>query len=190
MICEKKASPPRYAHKPCTYPCTTLYMTLQTPLDQFSKLGCSTTKRVAIRNDTSSESPQRDVCNADLFGTDTAPTAVEVSTMENRSRGTWYVIYTVLYGTTWLQKNSINSVNHSITDADVQTTPTLIRCIVRSILPQSTTGYRYTSIAVQSRRSGQGRIAGKGVLLPATANRHRLAEGSAKYLVQQKQQQY
>ena len=36
-----------------------------------------------IVNDTSSESSWRDVAKADLFGIDTIPTAVEISTMEN-----------------------------------------------------------------------------------------------------------
>ena len=56
-----------------------------TPLGRFSKLDCSTAKRVAIPNDTSSESSRRDVCIADLFGIDPIPT-VEISTTENRPR--------------------------------------------------------------------------------------------------------
>ena len=38
------------------------------PLGRFSKVDCSTTDRVPIPNDTSSESSRRDVPNADLFG--------------------------------------------------------------------------------------------------------------------------
>ena len=40
-------------------------------LVRFSKLDCSTTKRVLILNDMSSESSRRDVSSADLFGTGT-----------------------------------------------------------------------------------------------------------------------
>ena len=58
-----------------------------TTLRRFCKLECSTTKRVPIPNDTSSESSRRDVYNADL-DTDTIPT-VETSTMEHRPRGGW-----------------------------------------------------------------------------------------------------
>ena len=56
------------------------------PWGGFSKLDCSTTKRVPIPNDTSSESSRRDVSSADLFGSGTIPT-VEISTMEDRPRG-------------------------------------------------------------------------------------------------------
>ena len=53
-----------------------------------------TTKRVPvpIPNDTSSESPWRDVPSADLNGTDNIPTAVEMLTMEKRPRGQGGVI--------------------------------------------------------------------------------------------------
>ena len=48
-------------------------------------------------NDTSSESSLQNVSNADLFGTDTIPTAVEISTMEKTAqRG---VTYTIVCGT-------------------------------------------------------------------------------------------
>ena len=50
----------------------------------FSKLDCSTTKRmpIYIPNDTSSKSSRRHVSNAVLFGTDTTiPTAVGISTI-------------------------------------------------------------------------------------------------------------
>ena len=57
-----------------------------TPLGRSSKLDCSTTKKVPIPNDTSSESSRRDAYNADLFGTVIIP-AVEISTMEDRPRG-------------------------------------------------------------------------------------------------------
>ena len=56
------------------------------PLGRFSKLDCSTTKRVPIPNDAFSESSHRDVSNADRFGTGSIPT-VEISRMENRPRG-------------------------------------------------------------------------------------------------------
>ena len=63
-------------------------------LGRFSKLDCSTTKRVPvpIPNDMSSESSRRDVSNADTFGTDTIPT-VEISIMQNRPRGDIIYIY-------------------------------------------------------------------------------------------------
>ena len=57
-----------------------------TPLGRLSKPDCSTTKRGAIPNDTSSESSRRDISNADIFGTVTAPT-VEIPSMENQSSG-------------------------------------------------------------------------------------------------------
>ena len=54
---------------PFREPDTTVYDGVHhTPLGRFSKLDCSTTKRVPIPNDTSSESSRRDVSNADLFG--------------------------------------------------------------------------------------------------------------------------
>ena len=86
------------------YACTTAYVH-HTPLGEFSKLDCSTTKRVPlpIPSDASSESSRRDVSDAHLFfgigngtllvveqssleDTDAVPTA-EISTMENRPRG-------------------------------------------------------------------------------------------------------
>ena len=54
-----------------------------------------TTKRAPIPNDASSESSRRDVFNYDLFGIDTIPTAVEISSMENRLRGVVIVCYAV-----------------------------------------------------------------------------------------------
>ena len=51
------------------------------PPGRFSKLDGSTTKRVPIPNDKSSESSRRDVSDADSYGTDTIPTIVEISTM-------------------------------------------------------------------------------------------------------------
>ena len=51
-----------------------------TPLGRFSKLDCSTTKRVLIPNGTYSARSRRNVSNAVFFGTDTIPT-VEISTM-------------------------------------------------------------------------------------------------------------
>ena len=57
-----------------------------TPMGRFSKADCSTTKRVQTPNDTSSESSRRDISNADIFGTVTAPT-VEIPSMENQSSG-------------------------------------------------------------------------------------------------------
>ena len=60
-----------------------------------SKLDSSATKRVPIPNDTSSESPWRDIFNADLYGAGTIPT-VEISTMENRPKGVLFApSYTV-----------------------------------------------------------------------------------------------
>ena len=56
-----------------------------TPLGRFSKLNFSATKRAPMPNDTSSESSRVDVSKADLFDTDTIPTA-GMSTMENRPR--------------------------------------------------------------------------------------------------------
>ena len=53
-----------------------------TPLGEFSKLDCSTTKRVSISNDASSESSRRDVSNAVLFGADTIP-SVEILTINS-----------------------------------------------------------------------------------------------------------
>ena len=69
-----------------------------TPLGRvfFFKLDYSTTKKVLIPNDTSSDSSRQDVSDAGLFGTDTIPT-VEIWIMENRPRGVGY-IYTVVYG--------------------------------------------------------------------------------------------
>ena len=70
----------------------TVYHT-HTPPRRFSKVDCSTTKRVPIRNDTSLLSFRRDASNADLFGTATIPTiptiltTVEISSIENRPRG-------------------------------------------------------------------------------------------------------
>ena len=65
---------------------------------QCSKVDCSTTKRVPIPNETSSESSRRDVSKADRFGVDTIPT-VEMSRMENRIRGvlTYTVVNVQLY---------------------------------------------------------------------------------------------
>ena len=63
-----------------------------TPLRLFSEPDCSTTERVPIPNDTSSERSRRDASNADLFGTDTIPT-VGISTMEHRPRGGWCYIH-------------------------------------------------------------------------------------------------
>ena len=68
-----------------------------TSLGWFSKLDCSTTKKVPvlIPNDTSSECSRRDDTNADVCGTDSIPT-VETSSMETRPRGGWYTpSYTV-----------------------------------------------------------------------------------------------
>ena len=45
-----------------------------TPLGRFSKLDYSTTKRMPMPNDTSSESSRRDVSSAELLGIDTIPT--------------------------------------------------------------------------------------------------------------------
>ena len=58
-----------------------------TPMRRFSKLDCWTTNAVPIvmPNDTSTES-SRQHAYADLFGSDTLPTA-DVSSMENRPRG-------------------------------------------------------------------------------------------------------
>ena len=55
---------------------------------RFSKVDCSTTKRVPIvpiPNDTSPKSARRHISNADLVGTGTIP-AVETSTVENPPR--------------------------------------------------------------------------------------------------------
>ena len=63
----------------------------RTPLEQFSKLDCSTTKRVPIPNDTFPASSGRDVSIADLYGTATTiPTIPTIPTMENRPRGVGY----------------------------------------------------------------------------------------------------
>ena len=56
------------------------------PLGRVFELDISTTKRVAIPNDASSESFRRDDANADLFGTGTVPTVV-ISRPDNRLRG-------------------------------------------------------------------------------------------------------
>ena len=56
-----------------------------TPLGRFSKLDFSTSKRLPIPDDASSESSRRDVPNAGLSGADISPTA-EISSMENRPR--------------------------------------------------------------------------------------------------------
>ena len=64
-----------------------------TPLGRvfFFKLDYSTTKKVLIPNDTSSDSSRQDVSDAGLFGTDTIPTAaVAISIMENRPRWVLY----------------------------------------------------------------------------------------------------
>ena len=61
----------------------------------FFKLDCSTTKRVPIPNDTSSDSSRRDVSNAELLGTDAIP-AVEISRYGKSPQGC--VMYTVVYG--------------------------------------------------------------------------------------------
>ena len=78
---------------------TAVWSHYDTPLGRFSKLDCSTTKRVPTPNAiyTSSESSRRDVSSADLYGADTtANTAVEISTMDNRPRGMYYTLsYTV-----------------------------------------------------------------------------------------------
>ena len=60
-----------------------LYTTvcITSPLERFSKLDCSTTNRVPMPNDTSSESSWRDVSYADLFRTSIILT-VEISTMK------------------------------------------------------------------------------------------------------------
>ena len=57
-----------------------------TPLGQFSKRGCSITKRVSTPDEISSESFRRDVSNAQMFRTGATP-IVEISTMENRPTG-------------------------------------------------------------------------------------------------------
>ena len=49
------------------YPTTVYDGVYHTLLGCFSQLDCSATKRVPIPNDTSSESPQRDVSNVDCF---------------------------------------------------------------------------------------------------------------------------
>ena len=83
---------------------TTVCMVHYTPLGRFSKVDCSTTKRVPIPNDTSSESSRRDAFNTDL----SAPTlsqllSVEISTIKNRPTegcdipGIYTVIYTCIY---------------------------------------------------------------------------------------------
>ena len=75
-----------------------------TLLGWFSKLHCSTTKRVPIPNDTSAASSRRDVSNAYLCGASIIPT-VEVSSIGHRPRGVC-VIYTLSYSNT---KDVINS---------------------------------------------------------------------------------
>ena len=62
----------------CAVPYTTVYIT---PPGGFPKLDCSTTKRVTIPTDASSESSRRD---AVLFGADTVPT-VEISTSSGQN---------------------------------------------------------------------------------------------------------
>ena len=64
------------------YPHTTVYIT--PPLRRFSKLDCSTTKRVPIPNDTSPETSRQGGSNAGLCGTGPVPT-VEISSLEHRS---------------------------------------------------------------------------------------------------------
>ena len=67
----------------CVVSYTTVYITL--PWGGGSRLDCSTTKRVPIPNDASSESSRRDVSNAVLFGADTIPT-VEISTSSRQNK--------------------------------------------------------------------------------------------------------
>ena len=70
-------------------PRMTVCYVYHTTLGRFSKVDCSTTKRVPTvptPNDTSSESSQPDVSNAELVGTDPIP-AVDISTMEIRPGG-------------------------------------------------------------------------------------------------------
>ena len=66
------------------------------PWSVLSKIDCSTTKRVPIPNDTSSESSRRDVYNADPIGTDTIPTMGDIN---HRKSAQGDVICTVVYGT-------------------------------------------------------------------------------------------
>ena len=58
------------------------------PLERFSKLDCSTAKRVPIPNDSSSESSRRDVSSADLLSTDTA---VNIPTVEVSRYRPWNI---------------------------------------------------------------------------------------------------
>ena len=68
------------------------------PLGRFSKVDSSTAKRVPKPNDTSSENSRREVFNADLFGTDPIPTAVEICTDHGKS-AQGCVIHIVVYST-------------------------------------------------------------------------------------------
>ena len=54
------------------------------PVSQNFKPDLLDNQKVAIRNDTSSARSRRDVSSADLFGTGTISTAVEISNLENR----------------------------------------------------------------------------------------------------------
>ena len=76
------------SHPPgaCITPPTPPWGVYHTPLGRFSKVDCSTTKRVPTPNDTSSGSSPRDISNPDLLGTGTIPN-VEISSTENRARG-------------------------------------------------------------------------------------------------------
>ena len=75
-------------------------MNITHPLGRFSNHDFSTTERVPIPNDTASERSRRDGSNADLRGNGTIPTAVEISTTENRPRGVWcdvLVVHSIRY---------------------------------------------------------------------------------------------
>ena len=79
-------------------PRMTVCYVYHTTLGRFSKVDCSTTKRVPTvptPNDTSSESSQPDVSNAELVGTDPIP-AVDISDHGNPPRRVSYIpSYTV-----------------------------------------------------------------------------------------------
>ena len=57
-----------------------------------------------IPNDMSSESSRRDVCNADLFGTDAIPTT-EISSMESRLGGAVTSVLEIEIATPILNRN-------------------------------------------------------------------------------------
>ena len=88
----------------------------------FFKLDFSTTKRVPILNDTSSEGSRRDVCNADVFDTGAIPTAVEIPNIDHGKSAQRDVMCMVIHGISaalsaaYLSARSSTSGSLSLTD--------------------------------------------------------------------------